>query len=326
MNSGENKRTLPYGVKSCNYNSSKAIYHISTARIWIDNCRKNFLYKKKNQFYIQTWHGFALKRIEGDVEDKLEKKYVKTAKKDSRAIDLIVSEGTFMTEIYRRAFWYNGRIEEWGSPRNDLLIQSATNSLITNKVYDYFHLNYISKIVMYAPTFRINGSLNAYCIDYVRLCKACEQRFGGDYVVFVRLHPNIANINTDITLDNKIINASFYPDMQELLYASNIVISDYSSLMFDFALTGKPCFQFAADINEYKNDRNFYFQLDSLPFALSINNDQLEHNILEFDLIQYKEKVNTFFDHFGFNREGKSSKKCVEIIRKLLNEDDCARD
>ena len=125
-----------------------------------------------------------------------------------------------------------------------------------------------------------------------------------------------------MALDSKftVINASFYPDMQELLYASNIVISDYSSLMFDFALTGKPCFQFAADIDEYKTDRNFYFQIDSLPFALSTNNNQLERNILEFDQIQYIEKINTFFDHCGLNCEGKSSEKCVGIIRKLLNE------
>jgi CDP-glycerol glycerophosphotransferase len=316
------KETLPKGVESCCCVSLKAIYHVSTARVWIDNCRKTFTFKKKSQFYIQTWHGFALKRIEGDVEDKLGQKYIKTAKKDSRAIDLIISEGNFMSEIYYRAFGYHGNIVEWGSPRNDLLIQIAAKRCdLVEKIYNDFHLENETKIILYAPTFRADNSLNAYSLDYTRLREVCQKRFGGRYIVFVRLHPNIIDKCSTIAFDGKkVVNASYYPDTQELLSVADIVISDYSSIMFDFALTGRPCFQFATDIDEYKSDRNFYFQIDSLPFALSTNNVQLERDILSFDQMKYKKKIETFLGDVGLNREGNSSKKCVNLIQKLTNE------
>lgn len=306
--------TLPEGVKSCDIRSPLGAYYMATAGVWIDNCRRNFIFKRKKQLYIQTWHGFALKRIEKDVSDKLPKSYVRTAVHDSKHIDVMVSCSSFMTEIYKKAFWYEGDVLEIGAPRNDLLLGDRTQA--SKKVREAFSLDDGSGIILYAPTFRADGSLQPYSVDYKRLINACGEKFKRDFAVLVRIHPDIIEKCQSLSFGPSVINASYYPDVQELLAAADIVISDYSSLMFDFVLTGKPCFQFATDIEEYKKDRNFYFRLDELPFALAVDNDGLERNILSFEEKEYKQGLERFYGEVGMVRDGSASRKCAELVIK----------
>lgn len=306
---------LPNGVIPCLKDSIKYIYHITTAKVWIDNCRKSFFYKKKSQFYIQTWHGFALKRIEKDAELALSKSYVSQAKKDSENVDIIISEASMMTRMYKNSFWYSGEVVEWGSPRNDVIIDKVSALKNKSTVYEYYGINLEKRTILYAPTFRSNKSLEPYALDYVRVIKACQKRFGGSFVFLVRLHPNISKLSGFVEYNSNVLNATPYPDMQELLSAVDVVISDYSSLMFDFALSMKPCFQFAMDIDDYKEDRNFNIPLDELPFTVATDNDEMEKAILSFDEDEYKKSVELFFDSVGMVRDGNSSKKCAELVR-----------
>ena len=309
---------FPKSIKVCRNDSLTMLFHLATAKIWIDNCRKFPVLKRKKQLYIQTWHGFALKRIEKDVASHLGKYYVRFAKADSKMIDLIVSDSKFMTEIYQKAFWYNGKIAEWGSPRNDIIVNEDNVALL--KVYNFYNIEPNKKIILYAPTFRADNSIEAYSIDYNRLRASCKKKFGDDFVILVRLHPNIMEKCKELTfIEGEIINATYYPDMQELLMASSICITDYSSLMFDFALSKKPCFQFATDIEDYKKDRNFYFEIDSLPFPLSKNNDELEQSILAFNIEEYQKGLEAFFESVGMIRDGKASGLCAEWIVKKIS-------
>lgn len=310
--------TLPAGIRPVYTGSMSSVYHLSTAKIWIDNCRKYFMFKRKNQLYIQTWHGFALKRIEKDVADKLGRDYCKLAEKDSAGIDLIISDSDFMTKIYKNSFWYSGEISLWGSPRNDGIINGSP--AVCDKVRSHFSLNPETKTVLYAPTFRADHSMDCYSVDFERLIKTCEKKFGSDFAVLVRLHPNIADKCSFLKYSDKILNATPYPDMQELLEFADIVITDYSSLMFDFSLKLKPCFQFATDIENYKGDRNFYFDLSTLPFDMCTDNDELENAINSFDRESYDAKLTAFFDSVGMIRDGNASAKCADLIIKTINE------
>ncbi len=130
-----------------------------------------------------------------------------------------------------------------------------------------FSLPENQKLVLYAPTFRSDHSNRAYNLDVPSLLDACHTRFGGSWSCLVRLHPNVAKHSTGLFAYNgsTILDATAYPDMQELLYAVDMLISDYSSCMFDFALSGKPCLQFATDIESYRQDRNFYFPWTAFP-------------------------------------------------------------
>ncbi len=310
--------SLPEKITACEYNSLRRYLELSTAKVWLDNCRKGARFKKPGQVYLQTWHGFALKRIERDVADKLPPEFEAYAMRDSAQTDLIVSDSDFMTGIYRNSFWYDGQVEKFGSPRNDMLVRGDPE--VYQAVRRKFGLPEDCKIVLYAPTFRADHSLEPYSVDYFRLRQACEKRFGGRFAVLIRLHPNIMELATNLSFDGETtFDASPYPDMQELLAAADVVISDYSSLMFDFMLTRRPCFQFATDINAYRGDRNFYFPLDQLPFGLAEDNDHLEELIMSFDDAAYQKRLDGFQEQVGLCADGCGAERCADWILDKLN-------
>ncbi len=310
--------SLPEGVTPVCYDSLRRIKELSTAKVWIDNNRKGARIKRKNQYYLQTWHGLALKRIERDVADKLPAYYERYARRDSAQCDVIISNCTHMTKIYRNSFWFDGEILEYGSPRNDVLFADPTP--YRKKVRDAFSLPQDRKLILYGPTFRANHSVDAYRLDCEGLRQACHERFGGDWTVLVRLHPVVEQLAGDLFAydGNTICNATAFPDITELLAATDLTITDYSSLMFDFALTGRPCFQFAVDIAQYQNDRNFYFSLDKLPFPTATSNAELFQAIRSFDEAAHAARWQEFSESFGLCEDGKASERCADWVLSHL--------
>lgn len=313
-----NNSEFPEKVRVVKNNSFKALFELATAKIWIDNCRKSFYPpKRKSQYYIQTWHGgIALKQVEKDVEKNLSKLYVEMAKKDSKMADLFISNSKFCTKMYRSAFWYKGEILEVGSPRCDILFKNP--QAIHDKVRNYFNISPDSRILIYAPTFRVDSNTEVYNIDYERLLQVLEKKFGGKWVILVRLHPNISFKDSFLKNISSVINATKYSDIYELLVASDILITDYSSTMFEFSFTGKPVFLYAADIEEYRKDRNFYFDIYSLPYPIAENNDELCNNIKMFDNITYLEKLKQLFSDIGLIENGNASQQVANIIKKVI--------
>lgn len=308
---------LPAGIRPASYSSLSRIYHLSTARVWVDDCRKGARYKKKGQFYLQTWHGFALKRIEQDAAASLPADYPAYARRDSQQTDLMVSGSRFMTNRYHKAFWYSGEVAEYGSPRNDILF--APPAGLREKVCGTLGISPEKKLILYAPTFRADGSLSAYSIDIPGVRAACDQRFGGDHVMLLRLHPNIAASAGQLSCDgDTVVQATGYPDIQELLAVADVVITDYSSVMFDFALTGRPVFQFATDIAAYREDRSFYFPLDQLPFPLAESNEALLCAIANYDEAAAASRWSQFAQDNGIHEDGSASSRCASWIQSHL--------
>lgn len=306
--------SLPAGIEPVLYDSAARVYAMATARVWVDNCRKYERFKKPDQLYLQTWHGFALKRIEADAADVLERSYVRACRKDGKQTDLIVSGSDFMTHIYQTAFWYHGQVASFGTPRNDVFFHPQPE--LSRSVRKAFGLPEGRKLALYAPTFRADHSLHAYALDGEAVLNACEKRFGGQWSLLVRLHPNVAEKSGQIfSYDGqRVLDATMYPDMQELLCAADLLITDYSSCMFDFALSGKPCIQFALDIGAYRADRGFYFPLDALPFPLADSNETLQKQIIRFDTQAYRARWQSFADAQGFREDGKAAQRCAEWI------------
>lgn len=306
--------TLPPDVKPCKINSWKSIYYITTAKIWLDNCRKGFFYKKKRQFYIQTWHGGgAQKRCELDAADKLEQAYVKMAIKDAKNTDLMISESRFMTNLYHSSFWYNGPVYESGYPRYDILLYH--DEKLKFKVCDFYGIDRRKELVLYAPTFRVDNSFKAYNIDFKRLQSNLKKRFDKDFVILVHLHPNVANVEGGINYDDvNVINSTFYPDTQELIAVSSVLIGDYSSINYDFSIKKQPVFRYTADLEEYRNDRDLYFPFDEYPYPVAFNNDELEELILSFDNDKYLNNLKSFFNKLGAITDGGASEKISDLI------------
>lgn len=306
--------SLPEGVKPLVIGSTAAIYHMCTAGVWVDNCRKwGRLYKKPSQRYVQTWHGFPLKRIEGDAASALDDDYVRAAKKDSEMCDLFISNSAFLTEIYRRAFWYGGDVLECGFPRNDILFGPSGPS--EEKVRRELRLPEGKRLALYAPTFRRDLGLSVYDMDYKRVCRALGERFGGNWLILAKLHPNVADRAGELRLDPEyVVNASAYADIQELYLACGALLTDYSSVMFDYMNTGKPCFLYVNDLKAYKDDRNFYFDLDKLPFPRAEDNDGLERIILDFDEAALREGTERFCRELGIREDGTAAKQVADWL------------
>ena len=311
---------LPEGVKKVKSNSLKAIFHEATSKVWIDNCRKSELVRKrKDQFYIQTWHGGgAQKKCELDVIDKLAEGYVKNATHDSQIIDLMISESRFMTDLYHRSFWYNGPVYECGYPRYDILLKHDEELIA--KVHNYFGIDSDKELVLYAPTFRVDCSFRAYNIDFDRLRANLDKRFNKEHVILVHLHPNVANVEGGISYDGTtVINSTFYPDTQELIAASSILIGDYSSINYDFSLQHKPVFRYVSDLEEYRNDRDLYFSFDEYPHPYAQSNDELEQLILNFDAEDYLKTLNGFFDKLGSVIQEGASERIADLISDYMD-------
>ncbi|MBQ8550755.1 MAG: CDP-glycerol glycerophosphotransferase family protein [Clostridia bacterium] len=311
--------TLPPEIKPCPHDSIKRIHALATARVWVDNSRKyERLRKKKSQKYLQCWHGFPLKRIEKDAVDKMAPDFEKGAIRDSKNIDLLLAYAEADRDILRRCYWYDGEIAVWGVPRNDVFI--TPNPDTAKKVKDAMGLPEDRRLLLYAPTFRADHSTDAYRIDATRIKAACEARFSGEWTVLVRLHPNVAKQSEGLFPydGNGIVDATLYPDMQELLTTSDILITDYSSSMFDFGLSGRLCLRAAFDLEDYMADRNFYFDFEEIPFPAAYSNDDLVAVIEQFDAEKYEQARGEFYKKTAFASDGKAAARCADWIEEKL--------
>ncbi len=308
---------LPEGVRAVKYFSIDYLRELHTAKVVITNARigkVHMFHKRKGQFYIQTWHGsLGLKKIEAAAT--LPESYVKDAKNDSENIDLIPSGCDEGTRVFTEDFWYNGEILKSGTPRCDVFF--GDNSEIDLKVRAAFNIPDDKKIALFAPTFRNNYEQNEMGLDYAELKNALERRFGGEYYVLYRFHPNVRCSNTDDGNPDWLINATKYNDMQELLAAADVLVTDYSSSMFDFSVAGKNCFLFIPDVEEYvSNERGLCFDIRELPYESATTNEALSKIIINFDQEKYNQNIAKFLRKIGSYEDGKACRRIAGIIEK----------
>lgn len=233
------------------------------------------------------------------------------AKEDSKKLDLLISGCRFSTDIFKRAFWYDGEIFEHGTPRNDILVKSDSN--LNYMIKEKLKIDKDKKIILYAPTFRKNNNLEIYNIDYSKIINKLKDKFSGEWVFLVKLHPHLVSKSNELIYGKDVLDVTKYDDIQELLSITDVLISDYSSLTFDFALTKKPCFLYVPDLDEYiENDRGLYFDINELPFISAKNNDELASEITNFDSDKYDKSLKSFSSKIGSFEIG----KCSEELEK----------
>lgn len=292
---------------------------VNSAEFFITNSRTDpyriYWHKRPGQKYLMLWHGgVALKKIEKDAEEKLGYSYVKKSKIDSKVCDLMTSSCRYQTDLMENKFWYSGEILKKGIPRNDIFFDMEQRASLNAKVRKLYSISSGDKIVMYAPTFRRGNDLSPYSINWDKVIPELEKVFGGVQVrVLVRPHPNlIGKVDTSgLVAYEKVTDATLYHDMQELLCVSDMLITDYSSAMFDFAMLERPCLLYATDIEKY--DRGYYFRFDELPFPLARTQEELLSNLASFDRSEYDNKVTTFFDtNIGIYDDGHASEAIAE--------------
>ena len=295
------------------------IYELATARVWVDNCRKNkWIRKREGQFYIQTWHGnLGNKRVEKAALETLEKDYIERAIRDAKYTDVMISGSTFFTNLCYKYFWYEGKVLECGTPRLDIFFENRESIKAT--VRKKLRINEKDCVVLYAPTFRADHRTDCYDIDFSALAKAIKRVYNQDACFLMRLHPNVANENFTNDYSDILIDVTQYQNLYELIMASDIVISDYSSLSFEAGLLKMPIMLYTPDLEEYKIERGFYWDIEELPFPYAMDNETLCNLITYVNTDKYKEKLNRFYQKLGIKEYGNASETIAKEIIKIID-------
>ena len=328
----KHRHEFPKEVRLVEYGSEEAMREFYTAGVWVLNYHliayfNKGLVKRAGQSYIQLWHGsFGIKRIENDCECLTgSQSWTYLAKKNAQSTDYWISNSSFESDVYRRAFWEVKNVLEYGHPRNDLFFSRDMQGA-EKKVKKMLGIGEEERIALYVPTFRENLEFPEYKLDVGRLRQTLEEKSGATWRIVVRLHPRVhGELEMVCTnMDEMIISADLYPDIQELLAASQIVITDYSSCIFDFLLTGRPGFLFAPDLEAYDQERGFYYPLTETPFPLAQSNEELLELVKRFDRKEYKKRVQRFLEGKGSKENGTAAEQVGALIDRIIKEKESA--
>lgn len=306
------------GARNLKEDSARAIRELVTAKAWVSDGRQQAYYRKrKGQHYIMTWHGaMGAKRIEGDIGENLPKHYIRCAKNDSKMCDLMVAETDWVYKIMQRAFWYNGEILKAEFVDRKKLPPEENRK----KVREALGIREVQKIILYVPTFRMDGSTECYNIEYERVLDALREKTGEEYVFIVRLHVNAADYAAGIPYSQRVINGTYYPSIAELISACDVLISDYSGCVFAGYREMKKVVLYAPDLEEYMSkERGFTFDFRELPSPIAKNNEELIAAIGEYDEEKYAaemERLNELVGYFG----GDAAAACKDRIFEWLDE------
>lgn len=319
---------LPKYIKTVKSGSISAVFENTRSQICVDNYMgfcyghttkrmKAFLlnlYKRKNQFSICTWHGIALKKINAD-EPKNQGKELHFYS----SADVLTCGNCFMKSLYERQNDERLKTVLLGTPRNDILFNVSQEK--ARSIKNKLNLPLNKKILLFAPTFRDSAETNNALqnIDYETLLVACSERFGGDWIFVFRAHDSLVEHLKKNALEEKVCSGNIGDDMAEYLAVSDVLLTDYSSSMFDYLLTKRPCFLYCPDLTEYSTvERGLYFSIDELPFKYAESIELVAANIRSFKEENYQNKAKHFLDRLGNVEDGCSTQKIINLITEKI--------
>lgn len=294
---------------------------LCTAKYLINNSTfLSYFVKKPEQIYINTWHGIPLKTLGYD--HPLAKISVSNTVRNFIQSDYLISANSFLTEIYTRAYKldgiYKGKIIEEGYPRLDTVVKTERKDVINLLKKENVKVDENKKIVLYAPTWKGRDFYNPDCDinDYLELKQTIENKINCDeYQVLIKVHQAVYDrIRDEISEYPFIVPATI--DANVILSATDILISDYSSIYFDFLVTGKPVLFYIPDVENYKEYRGMYFGIDELPGPYTDSVEQIADWINDIDSVfdSVKEKYQKIQKWCCDFEPGKIASKIVKIV------------
>lgn len=302
--------------------SPQYYYYLAKSKFWINNQNfPTYIEKRKQTTYLQTWHGTPLKKMLYDIENihGRDESYLERVSNATKDWDYLISPSRYATNAFKSAFRYKGEVLEIGYPRNDIFYKNNVGE-ISNKIKNRLNIPSNKKVILYAPTFRDNQKENnkfvfSLNMDFEKL----YEKLGEEYILLLRLHVIVKNkVNIPDEYKDFIYNVSNYPDIQELYLVSDILMTDYSSVMFDFANTGRPILFYTYDLEDYRDNlRGFYMNLEEeAPGPLLKNTDDIINSVLNIDELsnQYKNIYDTFKEKYCGLEDGLATERAVDHV------------
>lgn len=301
-------------------------HYLATSKYWVNNQNfPHYIRKPRHTIFLQTWHGTPLKKMMNDV-DSFEGKndnYVPMMNKVNSQWDYLVSPSRYATERFESAFHPRAQILETGYPRNDIFfVNEAQKKQILRQLRNMWGIGN-KKVILYAPTFRDDERTSTGKQDF-KLQLNIEKMYNAlheDYVILFRQH---AIVKTKMYIPEYFkeffIDVSKFSDVQQLYLLADICVTDYSSVMFDYAITKKPLLFYTYDYEAYKDNlRGFYIDFKSeAPGPLLYDTHQLVDAIQNIQLTEknYKEKYAKFYEKYGYIENGTSTRKVIKAVWK----------
>jgi Putative glycosyl/glycerophosphate transferases involved in teichoic acid biosynthesis TagF/TagB/EpsJ/RodC len=310
------KEHVPYVIKY----SFSGLWKWARANYWVTNCRwPLWLPKPEETIYIQTWHGTPLKTLGTDIRritmpGMTTARYKKEFTEESRKWDYCIAPNDYASTIFKRAFEVQGTMIRSGYPRNDLLIQKNNESDIM-KIKEKLGIDRVKKVILYAPTWRDNQftDLDHYTFDMKLDLDRMKREFGRDAVLLIRQH-YLADESIDLSdYEGSVMDVSGYEDCRELFLAADCLITDYSSVFFDYAVLKRPIIFFAYDLDDYANKiRGFYLDFRKMAPGPVVNTmDQLIPALHDALAFTGGNPYPDFYKKFCSWEDGYSAKRAV---------------
>ncbi len=274
------------------------------ARAWVINTRTPlWLFKNKKTKYIQTWHGTPLKKIGRDISNVnipgyTKETYDQSFSEESKRWDYLVSPNSYCTGVFKQAFDYSGEMIEAGYPRNDILVRKRNDASINLDLRLKQQLPSDKKLILYAPTWRETETREQgkYAFSTEFPFEEIVKQVGEEAILLVRMHYLVAQQFDFSRYKDKVINVSVGYDMSELLAVADLLITDYSSCFFDYAITDQPMLFFIPDQASYEKEmRGFYFPMEgNVPGKLVRTKEELLSELNDWKLNPTSIKVKNY--------------------------------
>ncbi len=308
--------TAPAGARGVRFGSREWLNALATSKYLVNNTNFPWYFRKvSGQVYLQTWHGTPLKRLGRDIPNNyLTKSYLDTMDREATYWDYLISPSPFCTEIFPGSFGYQGNIIETGYPRNDRLskITGAQRQEIRERIGISDPSTYV---VMYAPTWRdYNRSATGnwqsvnFMDENIQLPEGFQMIYRGHTNTHAVHNAGVAGRAIDVTL---------YPDVTELYIAADVLITDFSSVMFDYTVTGKPIMFLAPDLERYRAERGFYFDFETMAPGPILNTDaEVLQTLGRIDQVSkdYETRYRAWQQKFNSLEDGNAAKRVVDIV------------
>jgi len=321
---------IPGNVTKVKRARLKYLYYLAIAKICVCDTRQpSFLVKRTNTTYIQLWHGTPLKKLAMDMDilkmsDGMElSEYKRLFKKNTETWDYLISQSDYTTEKFRSSFEFKKIILKSGFPRNDILFKKNNKKSI-DSIKKRYKIPLDKKIVLYAPTWRDdefyeNGIYKfSSQIDFDLL----KKELSDTHIVLVKLHYLVEDSIDWSNYQGFIYKFDQLWDIQELYLISDVLLTDYSSVMFDYAILKRPMIIYAYDYKNYRDNlRGFYFNIyEEFPGPIVQNTMDLIDSIKTYNYNDYESKYIEFLNKFTRYDDGNASSRIVDLILDKTNQ------
>ena len=317
---------IPGKHKTVKRSGLRYFYYMNRSKYWILNMKQPLSVPKREEtILLETWHGTPLKRLAFDLNDVVGgvSNYKDKFYRQKEAWDYLLSDNPFSTEKFQSCFMYpKEKILEYGYPANDPLYAPDREER-AKKIKEKLGIPLDKKVIMYAPTWRDDNyyEIGQFKFDLDLDVNRLEKEFGDEYVILLRLHYLVVEALDMSKYGDFAVNGSAYDDVTDLYLITDILITDYSSVFFDFANLKRPVLYYTYDLERYRDVlHGFYLSMeDDLPGPMLLTNDDVVDAIKNIDKIegQYKERYEEFYNRFCCVDDGHASER---VVKKIFGE------